>query len=107
LEPIGSFLRNQDGSVVDLTGGATVAFRMVAISDGTVRINNVAATILDVATAKVQYSPTGSQMDITAGLTTETFAMYWLVSKSGQATIRVPYDGARFQLVLKKETVAA
>lgn len=104
LEPIGAYLVDQDEVAINLTG-KTVVFRMIRFSDGTVIINDVAGTVLVAATGKVQYQPTGTQMDISsASLDSESFAMYWKILETGQPTIRLPYDGSRWMLILHVET---
>lgn len=65
-------LYEPDQSPVVLGAADTVAFRMVLISDGSVKVNNSAATVVDVgsatagAPAQVRYDWAGADVD-TAG----------------------------------------
>lgn len=99
LEPIGATLTDIDGVKLNLSG-KTILFRMVLISDGTVKINSVSATIDTAADGEVSYSPASGDMD-TAGL----YAMYFIDDDTVDRLW--PYDGANFQLNLKAETARA
>ena len=95
LEPIGAALKDIDGAQIDVTG-LTILFRMILISDGSVKINNAAGAIDTALTGLVSYTPSGTDMD-TAG----RYACYFI----DDATIDrlFPYDGANFQLNLMAE----
>jgi hypothetical protein len=95
-EAIGVTLKDLTGAVVDLTG-RTIVFRMVALSDGSVKVNNAAATIDDAEDGEVSYTPTASDVD-TAG----DYAMYFLDTTSVPHK-RWPYDGAVWLLRLVSE----
>lgn len=95
LEPIGAALKDIDGTDLDLTG-KTIKFRMVLISDGTVKINSASATLDTASTGLVSYSPSSGDMD-TAGL----YACYFVDDDTVDRLF--PYDGANFQLNLVAE----
>jgi hypothetical protein len=105
LEPIGAFLKDQLGAPINLTG-KTAKFRLVKISDASVIINDVAGTVLDAANGKVQYQPTGTDTTLMGGVASAQFAMYWKVIEAGKPDVLLPYDGARWLLVLQKETTS-
>lgn len=96
-EPIAAQLLDMDGAAINLTG-RTVVFRMVLIADGTVKINNAAATLDTASTGKVSYTPSASDVN-TAG----RYACYFLDTTDTPNKLW-PYDGARFQLNIKAET---
>lgn len=60
-----ALLKDATGEAVDLTGYG-VLFRMIGATDGTVKVDNVAATIVTASSGEVRYTPTSSAVD-TAG----------------------------------------
>jgi hypothetical protein len=108
LEPIGATLKDQTDAVIDLTG-KTVAFRLVRISDKHVVVNDSPATIVNPGGGTVQYQPSAGDTDLSAaavaaGDLSESLAMYFKIHESGKQDVRLPYDGARWTLVLHDET---
>ena len=96
LTPIPAQLRDQNGAPLNLTGKA-VAFRLVNVADDTVKVNNQPAVIVDDITGKVAYMPQAADMNATG-----RYAIYWITNESPAR--RAPYDGARYILIVKKET---
>lgn len=89
----GKFLTN-DKTAIDLSG-RTVTFRMINVEDGTVVVNDEAATIETAASGIVSFTPSSDDVD-TAGV----YAMYFK-DDTGR---RVPFDGAMYLLWLYSET---
>ena len=105
LEPFSAFLKNQDGSVVDLTTGQTVKFRLVRLRDKQVIVNDAAATVISTGTAEVKYQPNAGETDLGAGRDSDQHAIYWKVRKGGTPDILIPYDGPREIVLIQGETV--
>lgn len=104
LDPLGATLTDNDDVAISLTG-KTVAFRMIRNADGEVIVDSSAAEIVTAAAGKVQYNPAAGTMDISdADLSSESFSIYWIISEAGEPDLRLPYDGARWQLILHAET---
>lgn len=98
LEPIGAILQDIDGNVVNLTG-KTIKFRMIKISDGSVKVDSEIAVVdADPTTGKVTYNPNAGDMDV-AG----KYAMYFVSTESPER--RWPYDGANWVMNLRAENV--
>lgn len=95
-EAIGAALKDLSGAAVNVTG-RTIVFRMVALSSGTVKVNNAAATLVDAADGEVSYTPSASDVD-TAG----DYAIYFL-DTTETPNKRWPYDGAVWVLRLLSE----
>lgn len=76
-------LLNPDNSPIDITTD-TVKFRMVRQKDGFVKVNNVAASIIDGTTGVVQYNWQSSDVD-------EVGNYYaWFIRVEGGATEHFP-----------------
>lgn len=99
LELIGATLQDINEVALNLTG-KTILFRMVLISDGSVKVNNQSASLDVAASGQVSYSPVTADMN-TAGL----YACYWIDDDTVDRLF--PYDGANFQLNLLAETARA
>lgn len=95
-EPIAHQLCDNKGAPLDLTG-KTIVFRLVALSDGAVIVDDAAATIDEAATGKVSYTPAAEDVD-TAG----AYAAYFLDTTSSPPR-RFPYDAARLQIHIYAE----
>jgi len=96
LEAIGGELKDNAGTVVDLTG-KTLKFRMVNLESGAVKVNDASADIDDATAGKASYSPSAGDVD-TAG----EYAGYFIIDDSVDE--RYPYDGPTFQIVIVDET---
>lgn len=94
-EPIAATMLDINGDVINLAG-RSVSFRMVLISDGSVKVNSSSATVTSASEGKVAYSPSANDVN-TAG----TYAMYFV--DDATPSRRWPYEAARFQLVLEAE----
>ena len=97
-ETITAQLFDQDGVVVNLTG-LSMLFRLVNCADGTVKVDNAAATILEALTGKVGYAPAAIDVN-----TSGRYAIYWITNEVPAR--RFPYDGARYILNLKAENIS-
>jgi hypothetical protein len=95
LEPIGFTLQDNAGVAIDLTGRA-VTFRLVKLSDASVKVAAGACTLTTPAGGIGHYQPQAADMD-TAG----DYAVYFLDDSSPPR--RWPYDGAKFRLSLVNE----
>lgn len=91
---IADTLIDADGDAIDLTGH-TVAFRMIA-ADGTVKVDNAAATVDDATAGNVSYAWAAADVD-TAG----TYYYWWIVTRaSNSKTERFPGDGRKRLVIL-------
>ena len=101
LEPIGATLKDINAAALSLTG-LTMKFRMVLVSDGTVKVNNAAAVADADQTAnkgKVTYSPVAADMN-----TVGQYAAYYVADAAVERLF--PYDGATFLIRVIEETAA-
>ena len=90
LEAIGGTLKDNSGTVIDVTG-ETILFRMVSLEDGSVKINNQSATVDSGTAGQVSYSPAAGDFD-TAG----EYAAFFIID--GATDQRFPFDGAKFRI---------
>jgi hypothetical protein len=93
--PLRAILQNNAGVAINVTGLA-ITFRMVLISDGTVKVSDQSATIVTAAAGEVEYAFTTGDVD-----TLGTYACYFQDNSS--PIRRWPYDGAKLQLVIQLE----
>ncbi len=94
-EPIGATLTDIDGEALNLTA-KTITFRMILISDGSVKVDDASAALDVAANGEVSYTPAAIDVD-TAGL----YACYFTDDDTIDRLF--PYDGANFQLNLLAE----
>lgn len=95
LRKVRAVLQNADGTVVDLTA-QTVKFRMVNAATGTVKVNELAATIDSAVNGQVSYTWLSADID-TAG---EYWAQFIRVS-SGNEDHHPP--GRGFKIIIREE----
>ncbi len=98
-EPLGATLTNLAFVPLNLTG-KTITFRMILISDGSVKVNDASAALDDATNGEVSYTPAAIDVD-TAGL----YACYFTDDDTIDRLF--PYDGANLQLNLMAETARA
>ena len=100
-------LYRPDGAPVVLEAADTVTFRMILVSDGTVKVNNQAATVVTVGSAttktpaQVRYDWAAADVD-TAG----TYAA-WFIRTSGGVTEHYPshdHSDPDFQIIFRADT---
>jgi hypothetical protein len=97
LPLVRAFLRGPNGKPADCSTGTTVKFRLVNKVTQAVAIDDVLATLVNAATAEVQYQWTGTQTDLEG----EFWA--WFIRVKGGLTEHHP-TGRRFLIKLEPRT---
>lgn len=87
----------QSRTVVDLSDGSTVAYRMVDIADESVKIANAAANIDDDENGQVSYDFTALNVD-----TASEYAAWWIRTSNGK-TERFPSGKAYIKVVIAED----
>lgn len=89
-------LKNSDGTPVNLTG-QIVKFRMTAQSDGSVKVNDANATIVDPTTGAVKYQW------IAADVNTAASYWAWFIRLEASNTEHFP-AGHKFEIIIHPRT---
>ncbi len=90
-----AFLVNADSTPVDLTGN-TLVFRLVSAVDGSVKVNNATATIVDSLTGEVRYDWVSTDIDTTGNY------WAWFIRTMGGETEHFPV-GHVYKIVIKDD----